>query len=75
MKIFSVRRIIGLAAIAGTVMYVRKHGGIRNAFDHLMRTINNVLRPPDADSRKTATESRTASERTNYTDVGDYSRH
>ncbi|MEO8699988.1 MAG: hypothetical protein ABI867_08085 [Kofleriaceae bacterium] len=36
MKIFSLKRIIGLAAIGGAVAYARKNGGFKNAFNGLL---------------------------------------
>lgn len=35
MKIFSVRNMIGLAAIGATYAYVRKQGGLKAAFDKI----------------------------------------
>ena len=72
MKIFSVKRMLGLAAIAGVAIYVRKHGGIKNTFDQLLRAIDDALKPG---SSKRAPDSRYKgeAERTGYSD--DYSRH
>ena len=36
MKIFSIKRLIGLGAIYGAVQYARKHGGAKNAFNGLL---------------------------------------
>ena len=36
MKIFSIKRVIGLAAIYGAVRYAHKHGGAKNALDELL---------------------------------------
>lgn len=36
MKIFSIKRLLGLAAIYGGVQYARKHGGAKNAFNELL---------------------------------------
>jgi hypothetical protein len=37
MKIFSIKRMIGLAAVAGAVAYARKNGGFKNAFNQLVK--------------------------------------
>ena len=36
MKLFSIRRIIGLGAIYAAVQYARRHGGPKNAFNELL---------------------------------------
>src|SRR4051812_242676 len=36
MKILSIKRLIGLAAVYGAVQYARKHGGPKNAFNELL---------------------------------------
>jgi hypothetical protein len=36
MKLFSIRRLIGLGAIYGAVQYARRHGGPKNAFNELL---------------------------------------
>ncbi len=36
MKIFGIKRILGLAAIYGAVQYAKKNGGARNAFNGLL---------------------------------------
>ena len=43
MKIFSLKRIIGLAAIGGAVAYARKHGGFKAAFDDLKVKANDLV--------------------------------
>ena len=43
MKIFSLKRIIGLAAIGGAVAYARKHGGFQNAFSDLKVKANDLI--------------------------------
>lgn len=75
MKIFSFKRALGLAAITGAVMYVRKHGGIKNALDELMRTMDELLRVPNQANREAGSEARAAGERERTGYVGDYSRH
>lgn len=36
MKLFSIKRLIGLGAIYGAVQYARRHGGPKNAFNELL---------------------------------------
>jgi hypothetical protein len=36
MKIFSIKRMLGLAAIYGAVQYARKNGGAKSAFNGLL---------------------------------------
>lgn len=36
MKIFSIKRLLGLAAVYGAVQYARKNGGAKNAFNGLL---------------------------------------
>ncbi len=36
MKLFSIKRLIGLGAIYGAVQYARRHGGPKNAFNELI---------------------------------------
>jgi hypothetical protein len=43
MKLFSIKTMLGMAAIGGTVMYVRKQGGLQKAFDNLMGTKDELL--------------------------------
>ena len=43
MKIFSLKRILGLAAIGGAVAYARKHGGFQNAFSELKVKANDLI--------------------------------
>ena len=43
MKIFSLKRIIGLAAIGGAVAYARKRGGFKAAFEDLKVKANDLV--------------------------------
>ncbi len=36
MKILSIKRLLGLAAVYGAVQYARKNGGAKNAFNGLL---------------------------------------
>jgi hypothetical protein len=45
MKVF--RTLVGLAAIGGAYAYTRKHGGVRNTFDQLMRKKDDLLQKLD----------------------------
>ena len=36
MKLFSIKRLIGLGAIYGAVQYARRNGGAKNAFNQLL---------------------------------------
>jgi hypothetical protein len=36
MKLFSIKRLIGLGAIYAGIQYARRHGGPRNAFNELL---------------------------------------
>ena len=47
MKIFSIKSVIGLAAIGGVAAYVRKQGGFRNAFDKLLAKKDELLAKKD----------------------------
>lgn len=42
MKIFSIKRLLGLAAIYGGVQYARKHGGAKNAFNGLLEKAKDL---------------------------------
>jgi hypothetical protein len=44
MKIFSFKRILGLAAIGGAVAYARKNGGFKNAFNGLVQKGQDLAR-------------------------------
>ena len=43
MKVFSFKRLIGLAAIGGAIAYARKHGGVKNAVSDLKKKANDFL--------------------------------
>ncbi len=43
MKIFSIKRMIGLAAVGGAVAYARKNGGFKNVFNQLMTKKDELL--------------------------------
>ena len=52
MKIFSIKRVLGLAAIGGAVAYARKHGGFKNAFKGLVQKKDEILSAsPGTDGR------------------------
>lgn len=36
MKLFSIKRLIGLGAVYAAVQYARRHGGAKNAFNELL---------------------------------------
>lgn len=42
MKIFSIRNMLGLAAIYGASQYAKKHGGFRPAFDGLLAKVKDA---------------------------------
>ena len=42
MKIFSLRNMVGLAAIYGAAQYAKKHGGVRNALTGLVDKVRGV---------------------------------
>jgi hypothetical protein len=42
MKIFTIKRVLGAAAIYGAVLYARKHGGAKNAFNELLGKAKDV---------------------------------
>ena len=72
MKIFTLRNILGLAAIGGAYAYVKKHGGVQKAFDHLKTQTNELL----AKARETnaATKPPSAPMNTGYSSTT-YERH
>ena len=43
MKLFSIKTMLGMAAIGGAVVYVRKQGGLQKAFDNLMAKKDELL--------------------------------
>ncbi len=43
MKMFSLKNLIGLAAVGGAVAYARKHGGVKNAMTELMSKKDELL--------------------------------
>lgn len=43
MKIFSLKTILGVAAIGGAAMYVRKQGGLRTTYDKLLAKKDELL--------------------------------
>jgi len=36
MKLFSIKRLVGLGAVYAAVQYARRHGGAKNAFNELL---------------------------------------
>lgn len=42
MKIFSIKRLLGLAALYGAAQYAKKHGGARNAFNGLLDKVRTA---------------------------------
>ncbi len=42
MKIFSLRNILGVAAIYGVAQYAKKQGGFRPAFENVMDKLRNL---------------------------------
>ncbi len=42
MKIFGIKRILGLAAIYGAVQYAKKNGGAKNAFNGLLEKAKDL---------------------------------
>ncbi len=42
MKIFSLRNLVGLAAIYGAAQYAKKNGGVRNALTGLVDKVRGV---------------------------------
>lgn len=42
MKIFSLRNVLGVAALYGASQYAKKHGGFRPAFDGLVAKIKDA---------------------------------
>jgi hypothetical protein len=43
MKVFTLRNLVGLAALGGAYAYTRKHGGVRNTYDELLRKKDELL--------------------------------
>jgi hypothetical protein len=78
MKIFSVKRMLGLAAIGGAIAYVRKHGGVKQAMEDLKAKKDDLLR--QAKARNVDTSKRSpysgSAEDVGYTGSGyGYERH
>ncbi|MBA3453203.1 MAG: hypothetical protein H0T42_08935 [Deltaproteobacteria bacterium] len=42
MKIFSIRNMLGLAAVYGASQYAKKHGGFRPAFEGLLAKVKDA---------------------------------
>jgi len=42
MKIFSIRNILGVAAIYGAAQYAKKNGGVRNALEGLVTKVKEA---------------------------------
>jgi hypothetical protein len=42
MKIFSIRNLLGVAAVYGAVQYAKKNGGARNAFEGLLAKVKDA---------------------------------
>ena len=42
MKIFSIRNLLGVAAIYGAAQYAKKNGGARNAFEGLLAKVKDA---------------------------------
>jgi len=73
MKVFSFRNIVGLAAIGGAYAYAKKHGGFKNAFDHLMKKKDELVK--DFNKSTTGTTYGTDTGATGYTGSKLYDRH
>ena len=66
MKVLSFKRLVGLAAIGGAYAYARKHGGFKNAFDHLMSKKDELAQKAKEELQR---RSQTTSEQPSSTDV------
>lgn len=51
MKIFSIKNLLGIAAIGGVVAYARKQGGFKKAFESLIAKKEEVLARPASTAR------------------------
>ncbi|MBA3501864.1 MAG: MICOS complex subunit MIC60 [Myxococcota bacterium] len=51
MKIFSIKNLLGAAAIGGVVAYTRKHGGFKKTFESLLTKKNEALARPTSTTR------------------------
>lgn len=63
MKLFSLKGMLGLAAIGGAIAYTRKHGGVKNAYQDLLAKKDQLLAKKDelvARSRERIGEEREA---------------
>lgn len=78
MKLFSIKRIIGLGALYGAIQYARRHGGPRNALNELLGKAKNLAGQPAADRASdfaSGTGAYGSAERTGYgTDDGSANR-
>jgi len=62
MKIFSIKRLLGLAAVYGAVQYAKKHGGARNAFNGLLDKAKDFAGNPKSEVGSTVSGSAVGSE-------------
>jgi hypothetical protein len=66
------RSILGIAAIGGAYAYARKHGGFKNAFDHLMAKKDELVKEF---GNKTTKMTEPAPMSTGYTTTKSFDRH
>jgi hypothetical protein len=69
MKI-SFKTMVGLAAIGGAVAYARKHGGAKQAFNHLMAKKDELVKK--AQAKKSEMNARSTSEDVGYSGSSGY---
>ena len=62
MKLFSIKTMLGMAAIGGAVVYVRKQGGLQKAFDNLMGKKDELLAKTGLDEALPSKRSRSTVE-------------
>jgi hypothetical protein len=57
MKLFSIKTMLGMAAVGGAIMYVRQQGGLQKAFDNLMGKKDELLASIDVKPASTRSQS------------------
>lgn len=77
MKIFSIRNLLGVAAIYGASQYAKKNGGFRPAFEGLLAKVKNAANVKKEEligrSHDASVDQSASSKGTGYESGGSYS--
>ena len=77
MKIFSIRNLLGVAAIYGASQYAKKNGGFRPAFEGLLAKVKNAANVKKEEligrSHDASADQSASSKSTGYESGGSYS--